>query len=824
MKIALVVLILAIVIVGAMAASPRLSASGALQASTNTPTPTPTLTPTVTPVTMACTALAGPITCNGEIMAGWPVYWENEDVVGSNFRATTWTNGVSAVRFGPALCANTFRAVVSRPEGACEQNDGGTWKELAGNWITENIDPAGYARTQPLDVTCPNTCAFPLPTVTPTPVDTHTPTSTPRPGTTPTATRTATPTWTATAGPSPTPTVTSTATPTGLPTATPTPNTCLADVCAADFDQSGMIDSTDDLDAFTETYLGGRSQQTEGEPVPPGDGIYRADLDFDCSGVLDSADASIIASANQTICEANCNQLTSTIWMVFDATCWMDPTCSGYAAEPPKNIDQIKQVVITAANLIDARHAVGAIAMRNGSAQVIVTPTTNRNTFRNAVNAVTALGNGINWGSAIDLVRTSPAPPSFRNIALFFGTFEPGQPTSASCTGLPWTQPPYCAASTAATALKGVGWTLIAINAPGNTVPIVPLAPSALLRNMGSDGNVWYLDLRDPFYGSQTTGTIMSALNIVVCSDPTVTPTATATRTPTPTATPTGTATRTPTVTVTPTKTPFGNATSTPTRTPTRTPTPTVTPTATRTPTPLSQTLTPTPTPTAGNTPTPTLTPTATPIALPACILPTPVPTVVIAVSEPGASFAPMDDTTLCAYSPDKNFGSVATLTFDPDCTVLMRWTNLQRYRGKTVLSAKLRLFVVGQPVVTDEPRFFIGWPVKSTLPNPSVDYRVSWSEMQSTWINRIKAVPWATPGARGATDIDTRTAAGYVNIAPGWVETELWRDLVQMWIDDPEQNYGIAFENLSAGISARVASSEWFVDGFRPQLELTLQ
>lgn len=109
-------------------------------------------------------------------------------------------------------------------------------------------------------------------------------------------------------------------------------------------------------------------------------------------------------------------------------------------------------------------------------------------------------------------------------------------------------------------------------------------------------------------------------------SEPTPTPTDTATHTPTvtptdtPTATPTDTATTTPTATDTPTTTPTDTPTETPTATatdtPTSTPTPTDTPTATPTDTPTAtptDTATATPTETPTSTPTPTDTATATP-------------------------------------------------------------------------------------------------------------------------------------------------------------------------------------------------------------------
>lgn len=103
-------------------------------------------------------------------------------------------------------------------------------------------------------------------------------------------------------------------------------------------------------------------------------------------------------------------------------------------------------------------------------------------------------------------------------------------------------------------------------------------------------------------------------------SNPTSTPTATATETLTPTLTETNTITPTPTNTATPsdTPTPTDTATSTPTETrtstPTSTPTPTETPTSTSTETAMptatqTETSTPTPTPTSTITPTTTFTP-----------------------------------------------------------------------------------------------------------------------------------------------------------------------------------------------------------------------
>jgi hypothetical protein len=91
----------------------------------------------------------------------------------------------------------------------------------------------------------------------------------------------------------------------------------------------------------------------------------------------------------------------------------------------------------------------------------------------------------------------------------------------------------------------------------------------------------------------------------------TPTPTLTPTTTPTPTITQTPTTTPTPTITQTSTLTPTPSITPTNTTSPTRTPTPSVTTTQTQTPT-STPTVTPTNTGTPTNTPTPSVTPTNT--------------------------------------------------------------------------------------------------------------------------------------------------------------------------------------------------------------------
>ena len=118
-----------------------------------------------------------------------------------------------------------------------------------------------------------------------------------------------------------------------------------------------------------------------------------------------------------------------------------------------------------------------------------------------------------------------------------------------------------------------------------------------------------------------------------------VTPTPTATTTPTKTPTQTATPTDTPSVTSTPTDTPSVTATATPTDTPSVTPTPSVTTTSTPTGTPAvtpsitaSATATPTDTPSVTATPTITSSPTDTPSVTPsatatAAVTSTPTPT-----------------------------------------------------------------------------------------------------------------------------------------------------------------------------------------------------
>lgn len=227
----------------------------------------------------------------------------------------------------------------------------------------------------------------------------------------------------------------------------------------------------------------------------------------------------------------------------------------------------------------------------------------------------------------------------------------------------------------------------------------------------------------------------------------------------------------------------------------------------------------------ATSTPTPTATPVPVPKGNNACIMPTVVPVQTAVVSNQANRFLPVDDTHLCESSPTTNFGAISILKLAPNCTTLMKWTGLNAYRGKTVTKATLRLFVLGQPLSTlggYGQRFFIAEPILAVT---TTHRTISWVELQSTWTYRVPGTNWYEPGARGlGHDIAATLPSGYINIAPGWVDTPLWIPLVQSWIDSPATNFGIAIMNENASIMAQVASSEWAVRGFRPQLVLTLR
>jgi hypothetical protein len=96
------------------------------------------------------------------------------------------------------------------------------------------------------------------------------------------------------------------------------------------------------------------------------------------------------------------------------------------------------------------------------------------------------------------------------------------------------------------------------------------------------------------------------------------------------------------------------------------------------------------------------------------------------------------------------------------------------------------------------------------------------WTEQQATWNSAYIGGPWEVPGAWGASDkgstIVAAIAANSAN-ADHVARIALSRDLVQRWVQHPEQNHGVVFGNNSSYDGTSFASSDASAEYTRPTL-----
>jgi hypothetical protein len=60
--------------------------------------------------------------------------------------------------------------------------------------------------------------------------------------------------------------------------------------------------------------------------------------------------------------------------------------------------------------------------------------------------------------------------------------------------------------------------------------------------------------------------------------------------------------------------------------------------------------------------------------------------------------------------------------------------------------------------------------------------------------------------------------------VSVGWNEIPINGSLINAWINSPASNNGLLIWSDTAQNDLRIAMSEWFIRGFRPQLVLTVQ
>lgn len=226
-------------------------------------------------------------------------------------------------------------------------------------------------------------------------------------------------------------------------------------------------------------------------------------------------------------------------------------------------------------------------------------------------------------------------------------------------------------------------------------------------------------------------------------------------------------------------------------------------------PTPVES---PTPTWTVTGTP-PTATPTGTPTPTPtATFTPSPPPTVV--VFQQGLSgYAGAQDTTLSAWAPDANFHAEPTLNLRTDVAenikeALLRFDVRAIPPQAQVVQATLEFYVTGR----SNANWL--WAEAHQVLRP-------WTATQATWNQAASGVPWTAPGCNGiGTDrADAVHDRAYMAATGQWYDLDL-TDLVQFWVVNPGQNYGVLLRSYSSGrVEYELASSEASDFARRPRL-----
>lgn len=187
------------------------------------------------------------------------------------------------------------------------------------------------------------------------------------------------------------------------------------------------------------------------------------------------------------------------------------------------------------------------------------------------------------------------------------------------------------------------------------------------------------------------------------------------------------------------------------------------------------------------------------------------------------AGYAGAEDVSIYAAAPTSNYGARgdAYLRGNSRINYLLRFDELDLTPGFQVQGAVVRL--VMETTTPDTVSMSVSPMVRDWVEGTMSG---TGTPDGATWENDGLGNAWATAGAMGATDkgaaLDTISAS-----VPGhraWFEWTLDPALVQSWIDNPSENFGLVFvvESTSNGTPYRVASTEDATAVHRPVLRVT--
>jgi len=248
---------------------------------------------------------------------------------------------------------------------------------------------------------------------------------------------------------------------------------------------------------------------------------------------------------------------------------------------------------------------------------------------------------------------------------------------------------------------------------------------------------------------------------------------------------------------------------------------------------PLNPQATPTATPTASPTPTATQTPTPGPTSTPTATprprfnyLPLIFPDysgvihepVTLTFQEGVAGYTGTADTTLYSWEPEQVFGNESPLHlfYSKPPGILTPMAPLLRFdlallpAEANIVHAALKLYM------ETSPRYDLRAEVHRILR--------AWNETTATWTVPGTGQTWTEPGAQGMdTDhASLAVATQHITLGQQWYTFDI-TSLVQSWVKDPGQNYGLILlaqaGDSNANVEALFNSREYADPALRPQL-----
>ncbi|MBM4460683.1 MAG: DNRLRE domain-containing protein, partial [Chloroflexi bacterium] len=199
-------------------------------------------------------------------------------------------------------------------------------------------------------------------------------------------------------------------------------------------------------------------------------------------------------------------------------------------------------------------------------------------------------------------------------------------------------------------------------------------------------------------------------------------------------------------------------------------------------------------------------------IAPPPTATPTPGPARAAAVLQPGLDgYTGLQNTYISQWSPAVNASSETQLLV----------------RSKDVMYGLLRFDLSGIPTgaaVTSAVLELYQYDASNANGITLSAHRVRrpWEAASTTWDRAVLGVPWQQPGAAGVQDRDP-TPVGSIAIQQfsGWVALDV-KDLVQVWVNNPAENYGLLLRGASpASVEYRFRSSAWSALEERPRMQV---